>query len=116
MAGDGLSTAPDLIAAHKEARAKVDGYTKQNRLNVIFKTPRTEAPGKRHSDLQELILAEDNAICDLLESPYADDEEFLTAIVYAMTARPRFVELVLAAVIKAHVDRAELMRRITRLN
>jgi hypothetical protein len=82
------------------ARAKVDGYIERNRLNVIFKNPRMKALGKRYSDFHETI-------CDLLEGPYADDEEFLMAIVHAMTARPRFVELNLPSAVKEHVTRRQ---------
>jgi hypothetical protein len=101
------TTALDLIAAHIEARAKVDGYIERNRLNVIFLDPRMEARGKRYSDFQELTFAEDETICDLLDGPYADDEEFL---LYAMTARPRFVEPNLPWAVKEHVTRCNALR------
>ena len=51
------TTARDLIAAHIDARAKVDGYIERNRLNVIFVDPRMEALGNRYSDFQELTSA-----------------------------------------------------------
>ena len=62
------TTAGDLIAAHIQARAKVDDYIERNGLNIIFKNPRMEALGKRYSDFQELTFAADETICGLLEA------------------------------------------------